>query len=169
MPKLGLGAQPAPDHVRRPRCRLTPCLSLPGPVVYKGFSTALCTVFAASSLTLSNFAYTEFYTMPIPINTVYADGNCAYKKHMSESTVITGKMNTQRIERKHLSLCTWCSRLVRKGIRFSRLHLMHFKQSYLCGTRLSFCKNVMYPLRTLPQWQKAHCSPLLFNCWYLQF
>ncbi|MDR1364461.1 MAG: hypothetical protein LBJ32_02390 [Oscillospiraceae bacterium] len=28
------------------------------------------------------------------------------------------------MERKHLSLRTWCSRLVRKGIRFSKSHLM---------------------------------------------
>ena len=62
---------------------------------------------------------------PFHIETVYADGNYAYKKHIHESAVITGKRNTQRIERKHLSLRTWCSRLVRKGIRFSKLHLMH--------------------------------------------
>ncbi|MCL2400272.1 MAG: IS1 family transposase, partial [Defluviitaleaceae bacterium] len=39
--------------------------------------------------------------------------------------VIVGKTNTQRIENKHISLRTWCSRLVRKGIRFSKSHLMH--------------------------------------------
>jgi insertion element IS1 protein InsB len=62
---------------------------------------------------------------PFNINIVYSDDNFAYKKHITTSTVITGKRNTQRIERKHLSLRTWCSRLVRKGIRFSKLHLMH--------------------------------------------
>ena len=62
---------------------------------------------------------------PFHIHTIYADANYAYKKHITESTVITGKRNTQRIERSHLSLRTWCSRLVRKGIRFSKLHLMH--------------------------------------------
>ncbi|MDR3110934.1 MAG: IS1 family transposase [Planctomycetaceae bacterium] len=35
------------------------------------------------------------------------------------------KKNTQKIERKHLSLRTWCSRLVRKGIRFSKTEQMH--------------------------------------------
>ncbi|MDR1382463.1 MAG: IS1 family transposase, partial [Planctomycetaceae bacterium] len=35
------------------------------------------------------------------------------------------KKNTQKIERNHLSLRTWCSRLVRKGIRFSKTELMH--------------------------------------------
>jgi insertion element IS1 protein InsB len=62
---------------------------------------------------------------PFDIKIVYADGNYAYKKHVNKSTVITGKENTQKIERKHLSLRTWCSRLIRKGIRFSKTHQMH--------------------------------------------
>lgn len=59
------------------------------------------------------------------INIVYSDNNYAYKSRITDSKVITGKRNTQRIERKHLSLRTWCSRLVRKGIRFSKSYLMH--------------------------------------------
>ncbi len=62
---------------------------------------------------------------PFKICTVYADDNYAYKSRITESKVVTGKRNTQRIERKHLSLRTWCSRLVRKGIRFSKSHRMH--------------------------------------------
>ena len=62
---------------------------------------------------------------PFNIKTVYADNNYAYKSHIHESDVVTGKRNTQRIERKHLSLRTWCSRLVRKSIRFSKCHRMH--------------------------------------------
>jgi insertion element IS1 protein InsB len=62
---------------------------------------------------------------PYKINIVYADDNFAYKKNVKKSSLVTGKKNTQRIERKHLSLRTWCSRLVRKGIRFSKSHLMH--------------------------------------------
>jgi insertion element IS1 protein InsB len=62
---------------------------------------------------------------PFNINIVYSDDNFAYKKRIKKSIVMTGKRNTQRIERKHLSLRTWCSRLVRRGIRFSKLHLMH--------------------------------------------
>jgi IS1 family transposase/transposase-like protein len=62
---------------------------------------------------------------PFKINTVYSDDNFAYKKHVKESIVVTGKRNTQKIERHHLSLRTWCSRLVRKGIRFSKTHQMH--------------------------------------------
>jgi len=62
---------------------------------------------------------------PFDIRIVYADANYAYQAHITESTLVIGKRNTQRIERKHLSLRTWCSRLVRKGIRFSKTHQMH--------------------------------------------
>ncbi len=65
---------------------------------------------------------------PFKINIVYSDDDHAYKKRITESEVITGKKNTQRIEREHLSLRTWCSRLVRKGIRFSKKHRMHRNQ-----------------------------------------
>jgi IS1 family transposase len=63
----------------------------------------------------------QFFT----INIVYSDDNFAYQKTMTDSVVIVGKENTQTIERKHLSLRTWCSRLVRKGIRFSKNFNMH--------------------------------------------
>ena len=58
------------------------------------------------------------------IGVSYTDGNPAYG-NIVENVVVTGKKNTQRIENKHISLRTWCSRLVRKGIRFSKSHLMH--------------------------------------------
>jgi IS1 family transposase len=51
---------------------------------------------------------------------VCSDDNFAYKTRVSESEVITGKENTQKTGRKHLPLRTWCFRLVRKGIRFSK-------------------------------------------------
>jgi len=62
---------------------------------------------------------------PFDIDVVYSDNNPAYDAHITDSWLITGKENTQKIERKHLSLRTWCSRLVRKGIRFSKSHQMH--------------------------------------------
>ena len=62
---------------------------------------------------------------PFNIDVVYSDNNPAYDSHITDSWLITGKENTQKIERKHLSLRTWCSRLVRKGIRFSKKHDMH--------------------------------------------
>ena len=62
---------------------------------------------------------------PLEIGTVYADGNYAYYKRFSGEKLVVTKTNTQKIERKHLSLRTWCARLVRKGIRFSKSELMH--------------------------------------------
>ena len=60
---------------------------------------------------------------PLNIGNVYTDGNYAYFERFSN--VIVSKKNTQKIERKHLSLRTWCARLVRKGIRFSKTAQMH--------------------------------------------
>ncbi|MDR2522168.1 MAG: IS1 family transposase [Synergistaceae bacterium] len=54
------------------------------------------------------------------ILTVYA-----YYKRFSVDKLVVTKTNTQKIKRKHLSLRTWCARLVRKGIRFSKSELMH--------------------------------------------
>lgn len=62
---------------------------------------------------------------PFGINKVYADENLAYESRIDDECLVSGKRNTQKIERKHLSLRTWCSRLVRKGIRFSKKHDMH--------------------------------------------
>ena len=62
---------------------------------------------------------------PLNIGTVYTDGNYAYFDRYSAEVLVVSKKNTQKIERKHLSLRTWCSRLVRKGIRFSKTQQMH--------------------------------------------
>jgi insertion element IS1 protein InsB len=59
---------------------------------------------------------------PFDIKVVY---NRAYQSRVTDSKVVTGKKNTQKIERKYLSLRTWCSRLVRRGMRFSKDHRMH--------------------------------------------
>jgi insertion element IS1 protein InsB len=61
----------------------------------------------------------------LELGEVYTDGNYAYFNRFSNINHIVGKANTQKIERKHLSLRTWCARLVRKGIRFSKSKLMH--------------------------------------------
>jgi insertion element IS1 protein InsB len=62
---------------------------------------------------------------PLDIGTVYVDGNYAYFARFPDAEVVVTKKNTQKIERKHLSLRTWCARLVRKGIRFSKTERMH--------------------------------------------
>ena len=63
--------------------------------------------------------------VPLDIGTVYTDGNYAYFARFPEEKLVITKKNTQKIERKHLSLRTWCARLVRKGIRFSKSAQMH--------------------------------------------
>ena len=63
--------------------------------------------------------------LPLNIGTIYTDGNYAYYERVDSEVLVVSKQNTQRIERKHLSLRTWCSRLVRKGIRFSKTDWMH--------------------------------------------
>jgi insertion element IS1 protein InsB len=62
---------------------------------------------------------------PLKLGKVYADGNYAYFKVFPKKKLVVTKKNTQKIERKHLSLRTWCARLVRKGIRFSKTLQMH--------------------------------------------
>lgn len=74
---------------------------------------------------------------PLNIGKVYTDGNYAYIERISSEKLIIDKKNTQRIERKHLSLRTWNSRLVRKGIRFSKSEQMHkISVGYTINTRM---------------------------------
>ncbi|MDR3110103.1 MAG: IS1 family transposase [Planctomycetaceae bacterium] len=59
------------------------------------------------------------------IGNVYTDGNYAYYERFDSDTLVVSKKNSQQIERKYLSLRTWCSRLVRRGGRFSKTEHMH--------------------------------------------
>ena len=54
------------------------------------------------------------------IGTVYADNNFAYSSRISADKLVTGKRNTQQIERNHLTLRTRIKRLARKTICFSK-------------------------------------------------
>ncbi|PZV03529.1 MAG: transposase, partial [Leptolyngbya sp.] len=49
----------------------------------------------------------------------------AYERHLDPSLHTVGKRNTQKIERKHLTLRTRIKRLARKTICFSKSVLMH--------------------------------------------
>ena len=62
---------------------------------------------------------------PFPIGTVYADNNYAYKERLSGDMLISGKKNTQKIERDHLTLRTRIKRLCRKTICFSKNKKIH--------------------------------------------
>lgn len=62
---------------------------------------------------------------PYSIQTVYADHNYAYKDKISEECLVSGKKNTQQIERDHLTLRTRIKRLARKTICFSKNKEIH--------------------------------------------
>jgi insertion element IS1 protein InsB len=53
------------------------------------------------------------------------DGWGAYERHLEADTHTVGKRNTQKIERKHLTLRTRIKRLARKTICFSKSEHMH--------------------------------------------
>ena len=79
---------------------------------------------------------------PYSIKTVYADNNYAYKDKISENRLITGKKDTQQIERDHLTLRTRIKRLARKTICFSKNKEIHmavigtFINTYFFGRKL---------------------------------
>jgi insertion element IS1 protein InsB len=55
----------------------------------------------------------------------YTDYWGAYTRHLDPEEHTPGKRNTQKIERKHLTLRTRIKRLVRKTICFSKSTQMH--------------------------------------------
>lgn len=62
---------------------------------------------------------------PFSIGQVYTDSWGAYLRLLDQQHHTVGKANTQRIERKHLTLRTRIKRLARKTICFSRSEQMH--------------------------------------------
>jgi insertion element IS1 protein InsB len=59
------------------------------------------------------------------IGTVYSDDNYAYHDKIPAEKLVTGKKNTQQIERNHLTLRTRIKRLCRKTICFSKDKDLH--------------------------------------------
>ena len=62
---------------------------------------------------------------PFDIHKYYTDDLGTYSRKIDESEHEIGKRNTQKIERKHLTLRTRIKRLARKTICFSKLEKMH--------------------------------------------
>lgn len=62
---------------------------------------------------------------PFGITRFYTDDWGAYERHLPPAQHTVGKANTQKIERKHLTLRTRIKRLARKTICFSKLDKMH--------------------------------------------
>ncbi len=59
------------------------------------------------------------------IKRFFTDDWGAYERHLPSGQHVVGKKNTQKIERKHLTLRTRVKRLARKTICFSKSHQMH--------------------------------------------
>ena len=62
---------------------------------------------------------------PFGIKKFYTDNLGSYERHLPSNKHVVGKTNTQKIERKHLTLRTRIKRLVRKTICFSKSSQMH--------------------------------------------
>ncbi len=62
---------------------------------------------------------------PFGITRFYTDDWGAYQRHLEVEKHKIGKQNTQKIERKHLTLRTRIKRLARKTICFSKKVQMH--------------------------------------------
>ena len=62
---------------------------------------------------------------PFGITRYYTDSWGAYTRHLDVDAHQPGKRNTQKIERKHLTLRTRIKRLARKTICFSKSIQMH--------------------------------------------
>lgn len=62
---------------------------------------------------------------PFKISIFYSDNWGSYKKYLNPNEHKIGKINTQKIERKNLTIRTRVKRLARKSICFSKLEEMH--------------------------------------------
>jgi insertion element IS1 protein InsB len=62
---------------------------------------------------------------PFGVRHFFTDGWGGYERHIAPEQLSIGKANTQKIERKHLTLRTRIKRLARKTICFSKCEKMH--------------------------------------------
>jgi insertion element IS1 protein InsB len=74
-----------------------------------------------------DYAMTELLNLlsPFGITKFFTDAWGAYERILDPNVHVIGKSNTQKIERKHLTLRTRIKRLARKTICFSKSILMH--------------------------------------------
>lgn len=85
------------------------------------------TILAYAFGTREDEVFLELKTLLVPfgITRFYTDGWGAYERHVEAEKLVVDKTNTQKIERKHLTLRTRIKRLTRKTICFSKLIEMH--------------------------------------------
>jgi len=78
------------------------------------------------------------YSLNVEIEVVYSDDNYAYHDLIPRNILKTGKRNTQKIERKHLTFRTRLKRLARKTICYSKSRDMHILMFSLLINVLEF-------------------------------
>ncbi len=88
---------------------------LSGVVLAYAFGSRADKVFVQLQKLLTPFGLGHFYT----------DAAGVYERHLPTSAHTVGKINTQQIERKHLTLRTRIKRLARKTMCFSKSVFMH--------------------------------------------
>jgi len=74
----------------------------------------------------------------VEMEVVYSDDNYAYHDLIPRNILQTGKRNTQRIERKHLTFRTRLKRLARKTICYSKKTEMHIIMVSLLINHIEF-------------------------------
>ena len=73
----------------------------------------------------SAFVQLKALLQPFGITRFFTDGWGSYQRYLEQQLHTIGKSNTQKIERKHLTLITRIKRLARKTICFSKSTEMH--------------------------------------------
>ncbi len=73
----------------------------------------------------SAFVQLKALLQPFGITRFFTDGWGSYQRYLDQQVHTIGKSNTQKIERKHLTLRTRIKRLARKTICFSKSIEMH--------------------------------------------
>ena len=86
-----------------------------GTVLAYVFGRRQDTVFLELKALLEPFGITRYFT----------DGWGAYERYVEAEQYTVGKANTQKIESKHINLCTRIKRLVRRTICFSKTEHMY--------------------------------------------
>jgi hypothetical protein len=81
---------------------------------------------------------------PLNLGNVYTDGTY-YERFSAGGPTIT-KKNTQKTERKHLSIRTWSALLVRKGIEFFKNSTNAQDRRCPCDKHLVFWKSMLDPM-----------------------
>jgi len=87
----------------------------------------LAFVFGERELKGKNEAFMELKALlePFGITTFYTDGLSTYERNLVGFKHVISKKNTQRVERKNLTLRTRIKRLCRKTICYSKTITMH--------------------------------------------